>query len=331
MSSVNDLVMDVVGHLPKSGTGFYAFNCPCCTDQRRRGGLKIDGTTIGYSCFNCPARGLYEEGDAKLSKTLRTVFQFLGVNENELKAVLSTYYFTSSEKKARPVTQITRAMNEVELPVGSVSISAPKTDEQRIWSEVMIEYLKSRKIEWTNYRFMISEELGYEWLIIPFYSRDRVVFWQARNVDDQSKDRFRSASTETGRAAGLMWNVDEIARHDSTPIFVLEGVFDAMSIGKNAVCTMSADLTEKQVTMLNSSSREKIVVIDRDKDGIRCGENALTHGWSVTYFDDRDCKDVNSFLCRHGYLRMVQQLMANRKTGVQAQLALNFMKQELKR
>jgi DNA primase len=97
-------------------------------------------------------------------------------------------------------------------------------------------------------------------------------------------------------------------------VIVVEGVFDALSIGGLAV--LHADINDAQARLIRSLDREVVVVPDQDAAGLRLVDRAVELGWSVSMPEwPADVKDVNDAVIRWGCVATVITIMQARETS----------------
>jgi DNA primase len=97
-------------------------------------------------------------------------------------------------------------------------------------------------------------------------------------------------------------------------VLVVEGVFDALSIGGLAV--LHADINDAQARLIRSLDREVVVVPDQDAAGMRLVDRAVELGWSVSMPDwPAEVKDVNDAVIRWGRLATLITIMQARETS----------------
>ena len=95
---------------------------------------------------------------------------------------------------------------------------------------------------------------------------------------------------------------------------VVEGVFDALSIGGLAV--LHAEINDAQVRLIRSLGREVIVVPDQDAAGMKLVDRAVDLGWSVSMPAwPEDVKDVNDAVIRWGRLATLITILQARETS----------------
>lgn len=78
-----------------SPSGWTSFNAPCCQhrghspDTRKRGGIKMDGNSLVYHCFNCQYAAVYEPGQP-LTKKMKDLMGWLGLSSELIRDI--TFY-----------------------------------------------------------------------------------------------------------------------------------------------------------------------------------------------------------------------------------------------
>jgi DNA primase len=113
-----------------------------------------------------------------------------------------------------------------------------------------------------------------------------------------------------------MYNVDELFRYSSEPIFITEGIFD--SIPLNGVALMGSSLNEAKLAILKKSRRRLIFVIDKNANGQHVATTAMAAGFEIT-FSPGD--DVNSSIGDYGLLWTIRTLLQRARTpGIRAEL-----------
>lgn len=305
---LRDLIEEKMALGRESATGFRSLRCQVCNDHSERAGVKIDGDIIGYNCFNCQASFTYEECSGKLSRNAKRILECYGITKQEIEEVLGSAFFV---KSAEPKTITLEAVKQtivlhtptIPLPPKSYPLGAPHNDELQA---PLIEYLLKRKLDPLKLNAHFSVDPA--WLnrvILPCMRDGKVIFWQARTVLDGVKPRYKSAVVSK---AAVLWGYDNMWKNPTYPLFITEGITDAVDI--DGVALLGSKLNDSKLEVLNKCRRRKIVVIDRDDNGSNLGEIALEHGWDITFVSE-DSKDVNSSIIKHGLLFTVRTLIKN--------------------
>lgn len=308
-----------------SPKGFETVKCAKCNDYKARGGFKFEAGNFGYSCFNCGAKARYNSDTNNLSSPMREILIAFGIPDGEIEKCVSLSFFKekNTATSTEPVKKhLELPLTEAPLPAMSVLIS---TDDSP-WCEVAREYLKGRGISPTDTPFYVSD--NEKWVcrvIIPYIFREKIIYWQARSMDELVTPRYKNPSVEK---ENVFFNMDEIYRHTDEPLFVTEGPLDALSIGKNAVALLGSTLSEfRERELKKAAARRKVIfVIDKNSNGYKLGQRVLKHDnleWYVTCFPD-NVDDSNHALQKYGRLWMVNHVTSTAVKGFSGKTLLEI-------
>lgn len=308
----------------KSPKGYEIVKCAYCNDYKVRGGFKFENGGVHYSCFNCSTSAGYSPTVTRhdISKKMLEVLVSFGIPEAEIRQSVAFNFFkpTEAQPDSKPVDKDRSPPSAaVELPPESTLISSLSSP----WCEVGLEYLKLRKLEAISSRTYVSDHPKYEGrLIIPYKFRERIIYWQARSMDDQVSPRYKNPTISRDN---IFYNMDEIYRYTDLPLFITEGALDAESIGETAIGIGGSVLSTFQHNELKKvSSRRKLVfVLDKNLNGRKLGQRVLEEGWSVTCFPD-NITDSNDALKKMGKLWLVTHLTSTACSGFEGQLLLRM-------
>lgn len=324
--SIEQLIREHVIFSRKAATGFEQLKCGLCNDYKIRAGFNFsESGKIRYHCFNCSTDTSYYENSANMSDKFHDVLTSFHIDAEIIDKTLfekrgkeDSIKFVPKEQKSE-----TSLPNQVELPKDSY----PLGDDE--WSIVAKEFIESRSLSVNNYSWFLSSDRKYRTkLIIPYFRQGKIIYWQAREMDDSSKDP-RYLNPPIARD-NILFNFDELSRYSREPLFITEGVFDALSIGKNYCIGLAGSTLNKfKIDLLKRvRDREIIFVIDKDLPGIKLGENVIRQGWTISYLEG-EITDANDALQKMGKLWMLNNIMENRKTNFSAMLALQSIKVNL--
>jgi hypothetical protein len=144
-------------------------------------------------------------------------------------------------------------------------------------------------------------------VVIPFTYDSQVVGHATRFLDDRTPRYIND--TQPGYVFGT-----DLQGRDWRYVLVVEGVFDALSIGGLAV--LHADINDAQARLIRSLDREVVVVPDQDAAGMRLVDRAVELGWSVSMPEwPADVKDANDAVIRWGRAATVITIMQARETS----------------
>lgn len=96
-------------------------------------------------------------------------------------------------------------------------------------------------------------------LIIPFNWEDKLVGWQARAIGLAEIKYYTMPGLQKNR---ILYNGDRAARHGLCVL--VEGVFDAMRVGTNAVALLGTSLSTTQAQIIKRCWRAACVLLDAD-------------------------------------------------------------------
>ena len=111
---------------------------------------------------------------------------------------------------------------------------------------------------------------------------------------------------------GYVFNLDN-QLNNRKYVIVTEGPLDAISV--DGVALLSADIKQHQKALIESLHKEVILVPDRDHEGPRTVEQALEFGWSVSFPEWEDCKDVNDAYVKYGRLFTLYSIINSKESN----------------
>jgi hypothetical protein len=301
-----DIIREKVSLGPQNSRGFYDVRCAVCSDNKPRGGFKFDEGTTGFSCYNCGSRFRYEEGSGKISKNARQVLDAFNITREDLYSLPSAMFVAAPKEADVTLAELQKVKLHtpaVPLPEHCQPLGSSGHEELQA---PLISYLLSRKIDPLEARACFSLDTKYLGrVIIPFYRDSKVIYWQARHIDGTAKPRY--LNSPAARDA-VMFGYDHLHAWSPKPLFVTEGVFDAISLG--GICTLGSVLNEAKLEVLKRSRRRLIFVMDPDKTGDGYVKQALDRDWEVSFFDKRGM-DANQTVIEHGLPYAIYTLLKN--------------------
>lgn len=293
-----DILSILPGKKKNTSSGWTSFNAICCShfghkpDRRMRGGIKFDGNNWSMHCFNCGYKCNFVLGRSITVKT-RNLLKWCGIDETQIQR----WSLESLQQKdlldfTQPKKQKVKIkFNDHELPEGEL------VDKNNPLHKVYVEYLAKRKIDSSDYPFLITPtEFGRmaNRVIIPYTYKNKIVGHTSRFLDNKIPKYINE------QQQGYVFNID-MQKPDWQVCIVTEGIFDALSI--DAVAVMHDDISNDQAILLGSLNKQIIVVPDRDETGLKMCDRALELGYQVSLPNwDSDVKDVNDAVVKYGKL-----------------------------
>lgn len=293
---LSDLIHDRIPLKPIS-TGWEVCRCPLCNDYKDRGGFKFEDNNIVYSCFNCSKKTVYEEFGGKISRNFRQVLNAFGIEDEDINRVVNSVMFSKKEENKtitlEKLTKVSTATPTIQLP--SKTFQLGHHPEFLDYQEKLVKYLDDRKVDLNKYDFFFSlEPKLVNRVIIPYYRNGHLIYWQARSIDDTEKKRYDNASAPR---TTIMFNIDQLMSYSNLPLFVCEGVFDAMMV--DGVALLGSTINASKAELLSKSKRRLVFVIDKDNNGKVLAEDVLERGWEIT-FSPEGSADLNESVRRFG-------------------------------
>lgn len=139
--------------------------------------------------------------------------------------------------------------------------------------------------------------------------------------------KYESPSTAKDK---VLYGFEKIFEHVDTPIYVIEGFFDAVAV--DGVAIIGNELSDAQIQWLNRSQRKKVYIPDRTGDGQRSAKKALELGWSISTPDiGQSCKDMSDAVHKYGKMYVMKSLADNTADGFIASTNLGIYCEQKRR
>ena len=312
-------MLDILAYLPAkrkpSPQGWLSFNAVCCThngnsqDKRGRGGIKVTEQGWSYHCFNCAYTASFILGRT-VSFKARRLLGWMGVPDNEIDML------NLESLRHRSIHGILEDRQKTFNVLSAIEFK--EADDFPPFSEVVTpehplywDYIRRRGVP-ADFPIMTSIKTdGVHWtrpfVLVPFTYDNKVIGWTARFLDDKQPKYINHSQP------GYVFGTD--SQHaDWQHVLVMEGIFDALSIGGLAV--MHNTISDAQARLIRSLGREVTVVPDQDVAGVELIDRAVELGWAVSIPEwPEGCKDVNDAVIKLGRLGALLTIMATRETS----------------
>lgn len=314
LASVNDLA-DLL--IRRSGwpvnEGWHIGKCPLCNDYKIRAGFIADGPNITYNCWNCSTTVKYiDNPEGIISYRFRSVLLGLGVSSDEIREFTASKFYKSDDASVITLQQVLKAATP-ELNLHTPTIEMPETwiqlgksnvnEEQQIRA---IEYLISRNVDPASRPFFIDVTVPKlkNHVIIPYYRNRNLIFWQARNMNEFSKERYQNYH---GNRQAVIFGYDELYRNYDLPLLVCEGIFDALMY--DGISLLGSSLNEYKQKILAATTRKLFFILDKDSNGKKLGEKALSLGYNILFPPGNN--DLNSAVQQYGKIWTIHEMIKN--------------------
>ena len=234
--------------------GWQRADCPLCLlvtgKPDTRQSLSLNFSTGGFVCWKCGTRGRCAEElgiDAAAD---------LGADVDEQAG--------ADEEERRPVEEATGFVPLWEGMPGA-------TAEATRWAR---DYLEGRGVSW---QAVEEAQIGCALrgplagrIVVPYLALDgEWAGWVARDVSGKSRRKYKNAE---GMERTLLWHHAALLEDTTRPVFLVEGVFDALPLWPD-VCAFLGKPTDEHVGMLERhAGRPLVLVLDGD---------AWEEGWAL--------------------------------------------------
>jgi len=333
MTLVLDKFRSLLPRTKTSPSGWLSFNAPCChhrghgADERKRGGI-IFSQGVAFHCFNCKFTAYWEPG-RPIGEKFKLLCTWLGANQDDIKQLVfealktEAVEYKEEQYTAKPVF-VERPLPDGSLPLVEWAKIIQGEPEEQNYVDI-IQYLVSRGYDDPfKHNFFWSPNSGYEdRVIIPFYYDGKIVGNTARKTN-KGKPKYLS-----DHPSQFVFNVDE-QKEESRYIFVVEGPFDALSIG--GVALLTNDIADQQARIIDSFGKEVIVIPDQDKPGLNLIDKAVHYNWAVAFPNwENDVKDCADAVKKYGKLFVVVDILKTaEKNPIKIEMAKRSMIHKLK-
>lgn len=313
-----------------SPSGWTSFNAPCChhrghkQDTRKRAGVRFDGDGIVYNCFNCKFSTGWQPG-SPFGEKMKTLCRWLGGNDDDIKEMIFESMKTEAPEYQAEAHQAKIEFENKDLPDDSKTLFEWACNSSELSTELQqnlidtIQYVISRGFDPNEKNFYWSPSAGYsERVILPYFYQGRIVGNTARKIKKGTPKYLSDQHPH------FVFNIDA-QKEDQKYVFVLEGQFDALSVG--GVGLLTNEIADQQSRIINSLGHEVIVIPDQDKAGLVLFDRAMELNWSVaTPTWDDDVKDAAEAVQRYGKLFVIVDAI---KTAQKGSIKITMAKKNL--
>jgi DNA primase len=282
-------IENVLGKSHKRARENYAFTCPKCNHHKPKLEINFHTNEKGENPFECWVCGFK-------GRTIKSLLKQLQVPSAQAHEILK-YIGKGEERFYAPV-------KAVELPQEFQAVYTASTTS--IIANKVRKYLYNRGFtdkDFLKYNIGYCTTGEYEGrIIVPSYDENNQLnFFVARTFEDAyHKYRNPEASKDIIGFENLInWNM---------PIILVEGVFDAIAVKRNAVPILGKSISNSLLKKIVSSKAEDIyIALDKDafKKALQYTEQFLNMGKRVYLVDMQD-KDPSE-MGFENFTRYVQQ------------------------
>lgn len=262
---------------------WYPMNCPFCDHSRNKEKFALHFSYNIGKCWECDYK-------ANFVQLAMDVFDLDYPKAKELLQSQEESYVDFE------ILQTTRSIESthVTLPVGFVSI----LDGETVLGMRAREYLSKRGFNLNHLDMMgvgyciekaeKQEDNYFGYIIIPFKYQGMLRYYIGRDfLEREKKYKYKNPSVDkfgVGKA-DLFFNEDALDLYDD--VFLLEGYFDAVCTGRNAMASLGWSLSDTQIRKILKSSAERFTFLP-DK-----GFYHLAVKTAMNFLDEKEVVVVN--------------------------------------
>lgn len=267
------------GVVSRSG-GDIAVSCPICNDTKKKK-LSISLENWSFHCWVCNEKG----------RTLLPVLR--KTKSKETTDYYRTKFLNQSIRRIEDEVQ----EKKFEYPDGFIPIvSVFDSSSPNIRS--VLRYLRGRGVtdnDMYRYRIGITPD-GKDPRRVFFVSLDQEGeenYFVSRSIDEKSRLRYVNSEVDKN---SIVFNECDINWDDA--IFLVEGVFDQIKLGRNSAVLLGSTLAESSLLFRKLVLNESHVVLALDADAqqksVKIANSLAAYGCKVQILPLLGCKDVGS-------------------------------------
>ena len=267
------LVDSVLGQGKKTSNGNYAYHCPFCYHHKPKLEINFTENKQGHNpwhCWVCNTRG----------KTIVGLFKKTEASPEKIAEAKS--YVKSGYEVEETIVKNTLKLPEEFTPLYPIPSG--------ISAKHALFYLKKRNITTED---IIKYNIGYcefgeyaNMIVIPSYNANgELNFFVGRSFEKESFRKYKNPSVSKDIIPF------ELFINWESPIVLCEGLFDAMTIKRNAIPLLGKHIQNNLMKKIVTSKVEQIyIALDKDaqKDALDFCEVFMNEGKEVHLIDMED-------------------------------------------
>ncbi len=269
---INTLLVNLVDKYLGKGVPHkedYAYHCPKCKHHKPKLSINFTENTLGENKFQCWVCGFKGRS---LIHLFKKVGLFSKIKDDLLPLLKVHSGYTSDVKEIN---------HDVELPKEYKTLYL----DTSIYSKHVNKYLKKRGVTTED---IIKYNIGYcetglykDMVIVPSYDEyGKLNFWVGRSIKDNAF--IKHGKPECSQ--DIIFN--ELLINWDLPIFLCEGVFDAIAIKRNAIPLLGKNISDAlMMKIITSNVRKIIIVLDMDAidKALKYCDMFMSYGIDVYY------------------------------------------------
>lgn len=320
VENVHRLLLD---NLPirttRTPSGWNTFNCPMCSDKRKRAGVITTGAKISFNCFNCK----YTTGwspSPHIGQKFKDLATRLGASETAVHSVQVQLLSSQEELEGLETEGYIYNLSKfqpVKLPDSVQMIEDLPADH------AVNQYATQRGlISIYPLLYFPDDPLYAKRLVVPFTFNGEVIGWTARHIAPPDKTTPKYLNN---KPSGYVFNIDRFADSEREIVIVVEGVFDAICI--DGIAVLGNHVTPEQAHLIERLDNRVILCPDRDNAGKELIAEAIALDWEVSFPPwHKDVKDAADAVAKYGRLLTIASIIKHATTNkIKAQVKAKML------
>ena len=279
-----DILSQYLGQYKLMAGGNYYFNCVSCAHHRNKLTINIEKNV--FSCFHCGLKG----------KSFLYLLRLTG-------ATILPQHIKAFKEIKQKESDIDNLFGKEEIK--EKCLIMPKGYEnlfrnlEKQFYKPAVEYLLKRGLTKEDMlKYDIHYSVGYQRILFPSYDRDNNLnYYVARTIQPFENYKYKNAAASKRE---VIFN-EHLVEWDK-PLYIVEGIFDAILSRKNAVPILGSNVGSGSLLFrrLLQNHTEVIIALDADakKKMFKMINELVKYNIPVTYVDwkseERDIADMGS-------------------------------------
>jgi len=293
-----NFLTNFLGNYKKTSETNVAFICPFCNHPKHKLEINISESSNKQGHWHC---WVCNNGGERIT-SLFYKLQYDKVVINELKKILPKIYVTNNTKQKTifdntPITNDLLLFNSF-IPLYNNNNSQKYLDNYKSFNFFeCTQYLLSRNIDIeTIEKYKIHYSINNKYdkrLIIPSYDENfKLNYFVTRDYTETAFIPYKNPKLDKDDVI-----IFEHLINWNKPIFLVEGMFDAIELNDNTIPLLGKTIGKKLLNRLQYNNTEVNLILDNDayNESIKLSEILFNHGIEnvyVTFLKEKDISEI---------------------------------------
>jgi len=280
-----DVLSQHLGNYKLMAGGNYYFACPSCGHRNNKLTINIEKNV--FHCWHCSLRG----------RSFIWLLKVAGApNPNQYKKLFNETRQINIEDIDNIFGKEEVRKNKLVIPKGYESLFR---NIEKMFYKPALKYLLNRGLEKEDIlKYDIHYSVSEQRVLFPSYDREHNLnYYVARSIQPLEKYKYKNAAASK---RGVIFNEHLIEWN--APVYIVEGIFDAILSRKNAVPILGSNVGSGSLLFkrLLQNNTEVVIALDADakKKMFKMINELVKYNIPVTYVDwkseERDIAEMGS-------------------------------------